>query len=130
MSGDLFGQAVPATALLSPQLRLEMVPSDTMEPTLRSRWDHVLVRPCTSYEGEGIYLMSDPFGGVKLTRASSTLGGRKGHLLLYSDNKHYGEHLVERDWFEESVLAIVVADVKVRDARLLMPAPASREARP
>jgi hypothetical protein len=129
MSGDLFGQAVPATALLSPQLRLEMVPSDAMEPTLRSQWDHVLVRTSTSYEGEGIYLLQDLFGGRKLARASSVLGG-PGHILLHVDNKHYGEHLVPREAFEDNVLAIVVADVKVRDARLLMAAPASREARP
>lgn len=129
MSGDLFGQFVPAGALLSPQLRLEIVPSDTMEPTLRSRWDHVLVRPCTSYEGEGIYLLQNVLGGRKLTRASSTLGA-PGQILLHVDNKHYGEHLVAREVFEDSVLAIVVADVKVRDARLLTAAPASREARP
>lgn len=128
MSGDLFGQAVPATALLSPQLRLEIVPSDAMEPTLRSQWDHVLVRPCTRYEGEGIYLLQDLFGGRKLTRASSVLGG-PGHILLHVDNKHYGEHLVPRAAFEDTVLAIVVADVKVRDARLLAPAPANREGR-
>lgn len=129
MNGDLFGQAVPATALLSPQLRLEIVPSDAMEPTLRSQWDHVLVRPCTRYEGEGIYLLQDVFGGRKLTRASSVLGG-PGHILLHVDNKHYGEHLVPREAFEDNVLAIVVADVKVRDARLLSQVQHHGEVRP
>ncbi|WP_428028803.1 hypothetical protein [Ancylobacter sp.] len=129
MSSDLFGQAVPATALLSPQLRLEIVPSDAMEPTLRSQWDHVLVRPCTRYEGEGIYLLQDVFGGRKLTRASSVLGG-PGHILLHVDNKHYGEHLVPREAFEDNVLAIVVADVKVRDARLLSQVQRHGEVRP
>ncbi|WP_425106509.1 hypothetical protein [Ancylobacter sp.] len=129
MSGDLFGQFVPAAALLSPQLRLEIVPSDTMEPTLRSQWDHVLVRPCTRYEGEGIYLLQDVFGGRKLARASSVLGG-PGHILLHVDNNHYGEHLVPREAFEDNVLAIVVADVKVRDARLLSQVQRHGEVRP
>ncbi|MFT0862288.1 hypothetical protein [Ancylobacter sp. G4_0304] len=128
MSGDLFGLTGSSDALRSSRLRLEMVPSDTMEPTLRSRWDHVLVQPCTGYEGEGLYLLQDTFGGWKLTRASSTLGG-KGQLLLYVDNKHYGEHLVPRDWFDENVVGIVVADIKIRDHRLLQPS-GTREVRP
>ena len=119
MRGDLFGQTVPTSALLSSQLRLEMVPSDTMEPTLRSRWDHVLVRPCTVYEGEGIYLVSDDFGSWKITRASSTLGGKRGHILLYVDNKRYSERLVTREHFDDNVLAVVVADIKIRDQKLL-----------
>ncbi|WAC29249.1 hypothetical protein [Ancylobacter sp. SL191] len=118
MSGDLFGQAVPTEVLLSPHLRLERVPSDTMEPTLRGGWDYVLVRPCTKYEGEGIYLVGNPFGSWDLRRASNVLGGRE-QIRLTVDNKHYGDRLVSADWFDENVLALVVADVKIRDQRLL-----------
>ncbi|WAC27508.1 hypothetical protein [Ancylobacter sp. SL191] len=120
MSGDLFGSMACSDGLRSSRLRLEMVPSDSMEPTLRSQWDHVLVQPCTAYRGEGLYLLQTPFGGWKLTRASSTLNG-KGQLLLYVDNKRYGEHLVSIDWFNENVLGIVVADIKIRDHRVLQP---------
>lgn len=129
MTGDLFGHSVCPEDLLSRRLRLEMVPGDSMEPTLRSRWDFVLVRPVSTYEGEGIYLVSDDFGSWKITRASNTLGGEKGHILLYVDNKRYGERLVSREWFDENALGIVVADVKVRDHQLLQWA-ASSEVRP
>ncbi|WGD31875.1 hypothetical protein AncyloWKF20_08665 [Ancylobacter sp. WKF20] len=89
-----------------------------MEPTLRGGWDYVLVRACTQYEGEGIYLVGNSFGSWDLRRASNVLAG-KGQIRLTVDNRHYGERLVSADWFDENVLAVVVADVKIREQRLL-----------
>lgn len=109
---DLF--APPSTEnVMSSQFRVHPVIGDGMAPALRSNWDYVLLKPTSEWCGEGIYLMHDGFGPV-LYRLQS-FGGT---LLMKLDNPAYDSHrLLTRHEFEASVLAYVVADLKVRDER-------------
>lgn len=112
---DLFGPITTPETLNSTRLRLELVRGDNMQPTLMADRDFVLCAPTHGYEGEGIYLVSDPFGwGVY--RCEHILGGE---IRLSSDNKVYSPRSVDLAEFNEIVLAKVVADVKVRDPRAL-----------
>jgi hypothetical protein len=76
-----------------------------------------LLAPVTTYEGEGIYLV-DIGIGTELFRVTSTFDG-KGGLCLSRENARYGSHKISRDRFEEQVVGIAVADIKVRDERFL-----------
>lgn len=127
---DLFPTNLPATALQSQRLRLVEVIGDGMEPALRPR-DFALCQPVHGYIGEGIYLLTTAFRGETFYRVDAILGSRpdvKVRLLL--DNQHYAGGLIPLTEFEARVLAIVVADVKVRSHRLLAEAMQARSAAP
>ena len=111
--GDLFGPVVGPHALNSGRLRLELVEGDNMEPTLVRDRDLVLCLPVHGYDGEGIYAVSNPFGW-SLYRCEHLICGE---IRMSSDNKSYTPRSVGLAEFNEIVLAKVVADVKVRDAR-------------
>lgn len=108
---DLFAPSIPAEHVLSDRLRVHMVDGDRMEPTLKGRRDYVLLAPVSRYAHEGIYLVFNGFG-PELYRVQST-GSRQ--LRLFGDNPHYVDHYCSVEAFEERVLGIVVADIKVRD---------------
>lgn len=108
---DMFAPALPAESVLSDRLRVHPVIGDRMCDTLRSGYDYVLLAPVDGYSGEGIYLVFDGIG-LDLFRVSPT-GNRQ--LRLSGDNKHYKDHIWTLDLFNEHVLGIVVADIKVRD---------------
>lgn len=112
---DLFAPAIPAENVLSDRLRVHPVLGDRMCDTLRSGYDYVLIAPVNGYAGEGLYLVFNGFG-PDLFRVSPT-GNRQ--LRLFGDNKHYVDHFWTLDVFNEHVLGIVVADIKVRDERHL-----------
>ncbi len=114
---DFFAPAIPAENVLSSKLRVHMVDGDGLEPALRSRTDYVLLSPTSVFGGDGIYLI-DVGGGTALYRVQSIMGGK---LLLKFDNPLYrgGDLIMTRDEFAEIALAIVVADIKVRDERFL-----------
>ncbi|MBO9108726.1 S24 family peptidase [Agrobacterium sp. S2/73] len=114
---DLFAPAVPAENVLSSKLRVHMVDGDGMEPELRSRRDYVLLSPTSTYCGEGIYLI-DVGGGSALYRVQNIMAGK---LLMKLDNPLYrgGDMTMSREEFTEIALAIVVADIRVRDERFL-----------
>lgn len=110
---SLFPATVSPEAVLSDAFRVHPVIGDGMAPALRSNWDYVLIKPTTTWCGEGIYLIHDGLGPV-LYRIQS-FGGK---LLMKLDNPAYDSHRVlTKDEFEASVLAYVVADIKVRDER-------------
>jgi hypothetical protein len=88
-----------------------------MEPSLRGGRDYVLTAPITSYEGEGIYLV-DAGLGIELFRVTNILGS-DGDLLLSRENTVYRAHHMGREKFNEVVVGIVVADVRVRADRYL-----------
>jgi hypothetical protein len=88
-----------------------------MEPALRGGRDYVLTAPITSYDGEGIYLL-DVGLGIDLFRVTTTFDG-KGGLRLSRENERYQSHEISRERFDDVVIGIVVADVKVRDERYL-----------
>ncbi len=96
--------------LASPRVRLVRVVGDGMEPTLRPHLDFALCRPVHSYQGEGIYLLSDAMGGETFYRVDALCG--RVRLLL--DNPHYRGGEVTPAEFNERVLAIVLADVRGR----------------
>ncbi|OWV87339.1 hypothetical protein ATY75_03245 [Rhizobium sp. N122] len=114
---DLFAPAIPAETIMSDRLRIRMVESDGMAPALLPMRDYVLIAPIQSYHGDGIYLI-DLYGGSTLYRVQNMLGGQ---LRLFMDNPLYtGRFTFTREQFEEIVLGIVVADIKVRDERFLV----------
>ena len=115
---DLFAPPVAPDLLNSPRLRIMQVDGDNMEPTLRSRFDYVLVAPVDSYHHEGIYVLdADPFPGMLLYRCTSDFAGG---VRLLNDNKVYRQdHRVPREWFAQHVLGKVVALIKVQDHHLL-----------
>ena len=94
---------------LSPALRIIPVVGDGMEPTLRPR-DFALCRSVQSYQGEGIYLMSDPIGEPTFYRVDALCG--RVRLLL--DNQHYQGGEVTIEEFTRRVLGMVVADIRTR----------------
>ena len=110
-------QPIPAGAVYSDHLRIEPVISDAMAPTLSCQ-DFVLCMPTTEFQGDGIYLI-DMHGAKVLQRATLQYDG-SGSVRLSSDNSAcVASWIVSRDKFESVVLAVVVADVKVRDQELL-----------
>ena len=108
---DLFPTPLRPDAFQSSRVRLHRVDGDNMEPTLRGRWDYVVVAPVDTYTGEGLYLI-DVLGAAVVHRCQHN--GR-GDIWLHSDSEHYSTQTYSRAKFEASVLAKVLADVKVRD---------------
>lgn len=108
---DLFGPLATPDTLTSTKLRLEQVRGDNMEPTLRANRDLALCLPVHTYTGSGIYLLGNEFGW-NIYRCENILSGE---IRLSSDNKIYPPQSVPLDYFNENVVAKVVADVKVRD---------------
>ncbi len=126
---DLFAAPIPAERVLSPDLRVHMVDSDGFEPQLKGQRDYVLIAPVTEYAGEGIYLIHDGYGPV-LYRVQYSLATDKP-IRLSLDNPLYrhterGDHRWSRETFNDAVLGIVVADIKVRDERFLRAAGGNR----
>lgn len=119
---DFFAPAIPADRVLSHALRVHMVDGDGFEPHLKGRRDYVLIAPVTEYAGEGVYLLHDGLGPV-LYRVQYILAADKPIRLsldnpAYRGAKGFG-HCWTRETFNEAVLGIVVADIKVRDERYL-----------
>lgn len=119
---DFFAPAIPAERVLSPALRVHMVDGDGFEPHLMSRRDYVLIAPVNEYVCEGIYLIHDGFGPV-LYRVQRCLL-KDEPIVMTLDNPAYrhqetGGHRCSLEKFNENVLGIVVADVKVRNERFL-----------
>ncbi|WP_085033909.1 hypothetical protein [Ensifer aridi] len=114
---DFFAPALPAERVLSDRLRVHAVKGDGMFPLLRGDRDYVLVAPIHAYSGDGIYLVDNGVG-EDLYRVSSAWDGKKS-LKLSRENERYQDHIVSIEQFEAGVLAIVVADIKVRDERFL-----------
>lgn len=114
---DLFNPNIPPENLMSGRFRVHAVKSDTMEPALRGGRDYALLAPVTAYQGEGIYLVDDGLS-LDLYRVSSTL--EKGRALCLSrENPRYGARTIGREEFNDRVVGIVVADIKVRSERFL-----------
>jgi hypothetical protein len=114
---NLFPPAFPAEALQSPSLRLVQITGDGLCDTYRANRDYALMVPVTSYCGEGIYAVSNPFG-YDFFRVESTLDGTR-RLRLFRENPHYSDQFMTLDDFEAKVLGIVAADVRIRNDRLI-----------
>ncbi|YBV97378.1 S24 family peptidase [Phyllobacteriaceae bacterium JZ32] len=114
---DFFAPALSASAIQSPALRVVPVLGDGMYPTFRGDHDFALMRPVTTYRGEGIYVVSNAFG-FDFFRVESTMDGKRG-LRLFRDNPHYSDRFMNLEEFEGCVLGIVVADIKVRNHQML-----------
>ena len=100
------------------RLRIAKIEGKGMDPILRGGRDYALVAPCSSYEGDWIYLLTSSSGGYQAYRVM--LDHRKsGHVVLYRDNPAYSDISISWERFNELVLARVVADIKVRDPQSL-----------
>ncbi|XNY05225.1 hypothetical protein ACMFL9_12145 (plasmid) [Sinorhizobium meliloti] len=117
MAHQLIYPSMHTDNVLSGRFRVHAVIGDSMEPALRGGRDYALVSPVTSYNGEGIYLI-DTGLGVDLYRVTSTFDGAGG-LCLSKENQRYRSQSISREQFNETVLGIVVADIKPRDERFL-----------
>ncbi|WP_234836881.1 hypothetical protein [Sinorhizobium meliloti] len=117
MAHQLIYPSMHTENVLSGRFRVHAVIGDSMEPALRGGRDCALVSPVTSYSGEGIYLIETGLG-VDLFRVTSTFDGAGG-LCLSKENQRYRSQSISREQFNETVLGIVVADIKPRDERFL-----------
>lgn len=117
MAHQLIYPSMHTENVLSGRFRVHAVIGDSMEPALRGGRDYALVSPVTSYSGEGIYLIETGLG-VDLFRVTSTFDGAGG-LCLSKENQRYRSQSISREQFNETVLGIVVADIKPRDERFL-----------
>jgi phage repressor protein C with HTH and peptisase S24 domain len=113
---DLFAVTITPESVLSERFRIHAVTGDAMEPGLRGGRDYVITAPVTTYRGEGIYLV-DTGLGIELFRVTNTLKGAE--LQLSRDNQRYAPRLLDRDKFNDWVVAIVIADIRTRDQRFL-----------
>ena len=78
-----------------------------------------MIKPIHQYVGEGTYFFSELSGAKQLYKAESILGSKGKEIRLFYENRAYQGAIVSREWFEENVLGIVVADIKVQDERFL-----------
>ena len=111
---DLIPAPIPPETYQSSRLRIVLVDSDNMEPTL-NRGDCVMVLPVTQFEYDTIYAIDRGDGLITVTRAFQA---RYGMIRLQRDNELYPRSdtdLVALDWFNEHVVGLVVADIKLRD---------------
>lgn len=113
---DLFASAVMPETVLSGRFRVHPVVGDAMEPALRGGRDYVITAPVTTYQGEGVYLL-DTGIGIELFRVTNTLQADELHLSR--ENQRYEPRLLDREKFNDRVVAIVVADIRTREARFL-----------
>lgn len=119
MMNDFFAPALPIEAINDDRFRMEPVIGPSMEPRLRGGYDFVMVKPIHGYMGEGTYFFSELPGAKQLYKAESVLGSKGREIRLFYENRAYQGHIVSLEWFEENVLGIVVADIKVQDERFL-----------
>jgi phage repressor protein C with HTH and peptisase S24 domain len=82
------------------------ITSDTMAPTYRRGQHAVVCQPVDRYSGEGVYLIDD-----ELYRCQR-MGG---YVHCSRDNTAYKEQIWRADLFDGARLALVVADIAVRD---------------
>lgn len=116
---DLFAPTLPAEHLNKSAFRMEPVVGDSMAPRLRGGFDYVMIKPIHQYAGEGTYFFSELPGAKQLYKAESVLGSQGKSIRLFYENRAYQGAIVSREWFEENVLGIVVADIKVQYERFL-----------
>lgn len=112
-SMDLIPRPIPPEAYQSPRLRIVLVDSDNMQPTL-NKGDCVMVLPITQFEYDTLYAIDRGDGLITVIRAYQE--GRA--IRLQRDNELYPRSdtdLVDLDWFNEHVVGLVVADIKLRD---------------
>ncbi|MDQ0558712.1 hypothetical protein QO004_000487 [Rhizobium mesoamericanum] len=115
---NFLAPAIPAERLLSSRLRVHAVVGDAMEPLFRGGRDYALLAPVDTFKGEGVYAL-DTSLGIELFRVTIAFDG-KGGLRLSRENPRYQSHDISRERFDALVVAITVADIKVRDERFLV----------
>lgn len=89
------------------QAFLHPIGCDTMQPTYVRHLHSVICLPVDQYLCEGVYL----FGGSELYRCE-----RQGrYVAMWRDNPSYSRLRVHIDLFNNSQLALVVADITARN---------------
>jgi len=95
-------------------LSLVLVQGDQVSHDLR-HGDYAVTAPCDGFQCDGIYVI-DNNSTPLLYRVQDA---SRGALVLLHDRAPEFATAVGRDWFDQHVLGIVVADLKVRDATRL-----------
>lgn len=105
-----------------PALRLFPLAGDAYEPTLRGG-DMVMVSPTSRFLYDAVYLLD--FGDGE---APYLVGRAADGYSIRHPNPKYARHQIPRAAFECAVVGIVVAEVSVKDERLIRGAHANRVA--
>lgn len=112
---ELFGER-------SSPLRVHHVDGTAMAPTLKPG-DAVLVLPTTCYEGEGIYLVEDGGDVPSLFRVMT--GTTREDIRLSFDATPHSAFTMPREKFNEGVLGLVVAEIRLTQPCKVRRAPKS-----
>lgn len=100
-----FLPALPTTTTAAPFIY--PVASDVMAPTYRAGVNSVICLPVEGYTCEGVYLVDN-----ELYRCE-----RQGrYVAVWRDNPIYSQWRIHIDVFNASELALVVADITVRNS--------------
>lgn len=110
VQGNLFPTEIPAEFTRSPKLRTYPVSGTAMSPTLKPG-DFVLLVPTTRYQGEGVYVIDQGDGETFLSRVMTW--STKDEMRLSFDAVPQSPFFMFREAFNECVLGLVVAEVKV-----------------
>jgi phage repressor protein C with HTH and peptisase S24 domain len=107
---------IPPQTFASSKLRILSVDTDAMEPTLH-RGDCVVVLPVTEHDWDGLYAIETLPGVITVVRTAYQFA--KKQVRIIKDNPRYSDQMVDVDWFDEHVVGLVVADIKIREANVL-----------
>ena len=96
-----------------PAMRFMAVTLDDMAPTLQPGRDKMIVEPCVSFEGPGIYILEDG-GKTEIVRAERHDAGRVPSIRLTRDNPEASPAfvLIVASWFDETVIGRVRGTVR------------------
>lgn len=100
-------------------LRAMPIIGDAFEPRLRDGLDYVLLAPVEEYQGPGTYFIEAWPGSGELYHVEPTLEYGDEKLRLTRDNKNFVEFVLPVDWFNRKVVAIVAAEIHVKNERFL-----------
>ncbi len=111
-----FERSVEGTDFLSSKFRMHPITSDTMEPSMR-RGDFAVCVPVMTWTGEGIYIIEDG-GDTEIWRVCRT---GDDQLRLTHDHEALRDRplFVSVEWFNEHVVGVTVAHIRVTDSARL-----------
>lgn len=109
---DLFSSPKTVEQVFTGAFRMEKVREMNFMPRLRGGLDYVMIKPTNEYLMEGMYLLYEPENGARYLKMAGATGLRSSKLRIWSD-KSLQPDLVDRDWFNEHVIGVVVAEVKM-----------------
>lgn len=105
-----------ADAIHSPKLRAHAISGTAMAPTLRCG-DFVLLAPVAQYQGEGVYLIDQGDRTPVLSRVMTWTS--IDEMRLSFDAVPHAPYFMPREKFDERVLGMVVAEIRVTEPGII-----------